>query len=470
VVVVEGGIDVVDVRVVDNQGLLRGVVGICDSIDDPPSKREGNKHHDPRSKMFVKVGSSDGIHSETAGSTSRLERLVETGETGELPRIVGEGSHDPVGKSLIHGIAKVVEEVKRATLGVLGVSEIEEDPGRGLGVSAVKAGLPNEGGDPDSDDNGSDEPKGNEPSRATVANDSQVKAEVSDDEGSKDGTETLKERVQRPRAGVEVSRVDSTLVGVKVVGREEHREQRHHAPILESRDNATDFGSDGRLGLELDQGLVRANNVVGREDEERAEASDGDDDDKSKVGTSPDRPEGGVNVFAKGDRSAHDRSQLEDCPKVGESLALVLLKRVCHHDSALSGPKESGADTEDGARCDKETMVSSCLMAPQATDVKHITPSTDKEGEARAENVVDTSGDETSDGEESVQDRVCGVNQADGLTSTCPQVREGREHADGAEGGDPNQDDLEHRGVIADGPKPRLGELVLKARVSQLST
>lgn len=57
----------------------------------------------------------------------------------------------------------------------------------------------------------------------------------------------------------------------------------------------------------------------------------------------------GVNVDRKCDEGADEGAKLEDGPKDGEGFALVLFKRIAHHDRALSRPQESRGYTEHAA-------------------------------------------------------------------------------------------------------------------------
>ena len=88
--------------------VLNVVVSLLDGVDDESSEGERDEHHDPAGEVFAQVGSFDGIHTERTGSTGRLNGFVETGETGEGERVVGESGHDPVRESLITRIAKVI--------------------------------------------------------------------------------------------------------------------------------------------------------------------------------------------------------------------------------------------------------------------------------------------------------------------------------------------------------------------------
>jgi len=84
------------------------VVGLLDGGNDDSSEGERNEHHDPAGKVFAQIGSLDGIHSKGTCGTGRLNGLVETGETGEGERVVGESGHDPVSESLVACIAEIV--------------------------------------------------------------------------------------------------------------------------------------------------------------------------------------------------------------------------------------------------------------------------------------------------------------------------------------------------------------------------
>ena len=88
--------------------MLNVIVSLLDGVDDESGEGERDEHHDPAGKVFAQVGGFYGVHTEGTGSTGRLDGLVETGETGEGERVVGESGHDPVRESLITRIAKVI--------------------------------------------------------------------------------------------------------------------------------------------------------------------------------------------------------------------------------------------------------------------------------------------------------------------------------------------------------------------------
>jgi hypothetical protein len=95
-------------NVIDIIDVFGIVVCLLDGINDDSSEREGDEHHDPAGEEFVQVWSHGGVHAEGTGGTCGLDGLVETSETGEGERVVGESGHDPVSEGLVAGIAEEV--------------------------------------------------------------------------------------------------------------------------------------------------------------------------------------------------------------------------------------------------------------------------------------------------------------------------------------------------------------------------
>ena len=164
----------------------------------------------------------------------------------------------------------------------------------------------------------------------------------------------------------------------------ERRGRTEHTPVLEEAGHADDLLVGLGGGLELDDGAIGADDLVRGQDQERRCDTDEDDHQEGlhtdtragrsgrgksgrvrprsgengkgaeqsthDVGRRRDRGEApGLDVDGEGDDGADEGAKLEDGPEDGEGLALVLLKRVGHHDRTLGRPEEGSGDPEEGA-------------------------------------------------------------------------------------------------------------------------
>lgn len=99
-------------------------------------------------------------------------------------------------------------------------------------------------------------------------------------------------------------------------------------------------------------------------------------------------------------------ADVEDTPEPGEVATLLLLDRVGHHDGTLSGPEQTGADTEEGTGEDVEPG-DICMFGDEKTNgVNAVPDSTKGEGNPNAHTVDDSSGEETHHREGTVQSDV----------------------------------------------------------------
>ena len=92
-------------------------------------------------------------------------------------------------------------------------------------VPAVEGDLPGERHSPDDDGEDRDDGEAEVATRAPVE-ELQVEHEVPDHQRTDDGACALEGGIERTRGAVEDSGVDCTLVGVEVVGSEEHGRER----------------------------------------------------------------------------------------------------------------------------------------------------------------------------------------------------------------------------------------------------
>lgn len=79
---------------------------------------------------------------------------------------------------------------------------------------------------------------------------------------------------------------------------------------------------------------------------------------------------------------------------------------VGHHDGALGGPEETGANTQEGAGEDVEAGDILMLRNQETNGVNGVADSTEGEGQTDAETIDDGAGEETHDREGTVESDV----------------------------------------------------------------
>ena len=89
-----------------------------------------------------------------------------------------------------------------------------------------KSKLPSEAARPDDDGDDSNEAEA-QPTAGLAREPVGVKDQETDDKSADDGTSTLQSGNNRPRRSIKLAGVDSSLIGVEVVGSEEHWEKRY---------------------------------------------------------------------------------------------------------------------------------------------------------------------------------------------------------------------------------------------------
>ena len=128
-------------------------------------------------------------------------------------------------------------------------------------VGPVEGDLPRETDGPDDDSESGDNGKAEVATLATVQV-LVVEDKETDHEGTDDGAGTFERGVEGTGGAVENGRVNTSLVRVEVVGREEHGQKSEHAPVLEETEHADDFFVDLGLLLELDDGSIRTDDAI----------------------------------------------------------------------------------------------------------------------------------------------------------------------------------------------------------------
>ena len=150
-----------------------------------------------------------------------------------------------------------------------------------------------------------------------------------------------------------------------------------------------------------------------------------------------------MQVLAQWDERANNGAQVENSPENCDILALGLLGRVGQHDGALSGPEQTSAGTQQGAREDQEPGVLGVVVAENRRDVEAVAEAAEAECQTQSDRVGDAASEEADDGESRVDGGagvvdVVGVDLASGAEAV-----DGIEHARAQEADQRDKDDLE---------------------------
>lgn len=256
----------------------------------------------------------DGIHAERHSSTSRLDSLIVAGHTRQLERLVGDGRHGVVCKTLEHRVGQVVGQQEQD--GPSGDADgpvpgdlLASDGGIGTGELHLeyKTAYPD-----DAVENG-DECGGTQGTLPTAK--WQVIRELADNDRTEDGADSGQQRDQGTRAAVEQGRGDGALVCVEIVGREEHGEQGDHAPVLQQGPHLLKLLLGGDCSLDLDDSAITTNDEVGRQEKPGGDNGRQHDDQEGQVDARRDSRQGGVSLDAECDGGADEGSHLEEGPE-----------------------------------------------------------------------------------------------------------------------------------------------------------
>ena len=96
-------------------------------------------------------------------------------------------------------------------------------------------------------------------------------------------------------------------------------------------------------------------------------------------------------------QTANDGPHVEDTPEPCEVSTLLTLSRIRDHEGALSGPQETGTNTEQGAREDAEAGDIEVHREKQREGVDAVSNSTKSQGVLSADSVDEGSTKETED-------------------------------------------------------------------------
>ncbi|TKW55711.1 hypothetical protein CTA1_9858 [Colletotrichum tanaceti] len=388
-----------------------------------------------------------------AGGLNACGRCVKTGEVGGLAGRVGQGAHVPVDARLPDSVEEAVKHVEEhgpdvhvAAVGPVdgGVVLVALDGGAGrlLALPGVAAAPDGHGQDEEGDVRGL--------CAHAAAQAGEVEG-VAHDEGAEDLGGPVEQVVEGAGAGVEVRGVHVVgLVGVEDVGGEEHGEEQDDPGVLgEGVPEAAELGLPRGVPHDDDAGAVVADDAGGVAHEEGEEGAEHHEDDEGGVGAVGDGAAGGlVDVLAEGDEGADDGAEVEDHPEPRDVAALLVLGRVGHHDGALAGPEQAGADAEEGAGEDDEALVLVVGVGEEGGGVDAVAEAAEAEGQAQAEAVGKGAGEEGGDGKGGVEGRVGVVGGLCRDLAAAAEAAEGVEHAGAQEADEGDHEELDAgRGV-----------------------
>lgn len=406
------------------------------------------------------VTNDRGLDNWSQDTSQVLDELVETGEASSLVGVVGEGSHQPVRVTLVHGIENTIEEVQEEGSNVLAgvVDKIDAveissvlDPGILCGVE--NSILGSEGGleDDTSDPDGNADTSQHNQAIASTGGAVPLRAiqEVAVEDGGDDLSEPVEHGVHVTGALGEVEAVDSVeLVRVDPVGGEEHGNESQHAPVLEESEDRLELG-DGARVLDLDDmRAISTDDLVGGQQENRDEGSEGHDNHVSDVRGSGSTT-GLVVAPLNAERNdvTEDTTAVEDGPEDGEVLALLVLSGVTHHDGTLSAPQPTSTNTEQAGGDDNEGDRVNVVVGQERSDVEDIGQATENEKEAVSNNVEESAGEQGREGEHAGESSTGSVTDIRilGTKTVGTGSVQGIEHTRAAEADETQDDDLGQR-------------------------
>lgn len=311
----------------------------------------------------------------------------------------------PVHAALPGGIVEAVEHVQEHGAEVSLIRPVA----RGGEVVTGEAGLPLVASAPDGE--GEDEEDDEGGLGAGCALEALDVEGVAEDDGTDHLGEPVEEGVEGAGADVEEGAVDGVgLVGGEPVRGPEHGEEEEDVGLGDDGlVEADELGAPRGVLHEDDARAVGADHVVCVAEEQGQDGTGEHEHDEGDVSSILD-PNAlrVVDVQAQWNQGPDDTAQVEDGPEPGEGAALLGLERVGHHDGALGGPEETGADTEQGAREVAEPIeLSTRVMRGEQRDgVDAVADATERKGCLDTQTVDEGAGEETHDGEGAVEGNV----------------------------------------------------------------
>lgn len=251
------------------------------------------------------------IHTKGDCRTGTLGALIVSSHTGELEWFIGERGHSVVGEPLEHSIGDVVRHHQDD-----GADGNTSGPVPGHGntpnnaVSTSELDLEAQTASPD--DAVEEDDKGGCEQGSLASAKGEVICHLADDDRADDRAETGKQRYQSTGPPVKERRGNSTLIRVKVVGREEHGEQYDHAPVLEQVAQFLELLRWRDSILQFDHSTIATDDEVGRQKEPRGNNGSEHDDHEGEVYTGRDSRQGRMGLNPEGDGGTDQCSHLEE--------------------------------------------------------------------------------------------------------------------------------------------------------------
>lgn len=144
-------------------------------------------------------------------------------------------------------------------------------------------------------------------------------------------------------------------------------------------------------------------------------------------------------TYKRTDNGTH----VENDPEPRDVSSFALLRRIRHHDRALSSPQKSGANTEKRTCEDNKGHVLSMRVAQERSRINTISQSSNRQSQAKAQTIGKSSSEETNDGKGAVEGRVCVILGLIGDLATTTEASEGVEHAGTQEADDGDHEQLD---------------------------
>ena len=94
-----------------------------------------------------------------------------------------------------------------------------------------------------------------------------------------------------------------------------------------------------------------------------------------------------MQVLAQWDERANNSAEIKDAPKESDVAALGPFRRVGHHNGALGGPQQAGADTKQCTGKNQKAGILVVIVGQNRADVQHVAEPTKTQGQAETNSV-----------------------------------------------------------------------------------
>lgn len=128
-------------------------------------------------------------------------------------------------------------------------------------------------------------------------------------------------------------------------------------------------------------------------------------------------------------QATYHSAKVKDHPKPTDESTLFSFGGIGHHDGALGGPKDTGADAKQSTRKDDIAQVLGVVVAEVGGDVDRVADATERQGPADADGVGDGAGEESDNSEGRVESGIGIVASGRIELSTSTEAIDGIEHS-----------------------------------------